>query len=313
MNPDIPSHDDSLFRVVTFYKFVLLADYADMRAPLLQFCREHRVKGTILLAAEGINGTIAAPSAAIEAVLERLREDPRLADLEHKESRIDAAPFYRMKVKLKKEIVTMGVCGLDPARKAGVRLNAHDWNRLISDPDVLLIDTRNHYEYEVGTFSGAVSPNTGSFTEFPEYVKKNLREHKERKIAMFCTGGIRCEKATAYLLSEGFREVYHLQGGILKYLEEIAPEENRWQGECFVFDGRVALNHELDQGTYELCYGCRMPVSAKDRTSPLYETGVSCPRCHDELTEQKRASLRERQYQVTLAAQRKQQHIGQTQ
>jgi len=296
--------------VTAFYKFVHLPDYRDLRSPLLETCRKNCIKGTVLLAEEGINGTIAGTRVDMDNVLRYLRQDARLADLEHKESFIDTMPFYRMKVKLKKEIVTMGVPAVDPKRRVGVRVDPRQWNALISDPEVLVIDTRNQYEYDIGTFRNAVSPRTSSFREFPAFVRDQLDPEKHAKIAMFCTGGIRCEKATSYLKGQGYAEVYHLRGGILKYLEEVRPEENLWQGECFVFDGRVAVDQKLERGSHEMCYACRMPLSPEDRNSTAYATGISCPHCHATLTEEKRARLQERQHQVELARLRNEQHIG---
>jgi len=296
--------------IAALYKFVHLKDYRELRAPLLDFCRTHSIKGTLLLAEEGINGTVAADRAATDALLKHLRADPRLADLEHKEAIAPAIPFYRMKVKLKKEIVTLGVPDIDPTSASGIRIDPQYWNELINDPEVLLIDTRNYYEYEIGTFTNAVSPGTDAFTEFPAWVNHYLDPNWNKKIAMFCTGGIRCEKASAYLLTQGFKEVYQLQGGILKYLEEVDPDENQWQGECFVFDGRVAVNKWLQPGIHEQCYSCRMPVSPEDRQSDKYEQGVSCPRCFDSQTDERHTRLRERQRQVELAQQRNYQHIG---
>ena len=298
------------FIVAALYKFVHLPDFRELRLPLLELCRNNSIKGTFLLAEEGINGTIAGTRNGIDMVLLYLKSDTRFFDLEHKEAYVDHMPFYRMKVKLKKEIVTMGIPEINPMHKAGRRVGAHEWNVLLTDPEVFIIDTRNHYEYEIGTFRNAVSPNTGSFSEFPEYVEKELNPEKHKKIAMFCTGGIRCEKATSYLLKQGFNEVYHLNGGILKYLEEVIPEENLWEGECFVFDGRVSVDKNLEKGTHEMCYSCRMPVSPEDRRSPKFEQGISCPHCFDALTDKKRASLHERQYQVRLAELRNDQHIG---
>jgi UPF0176 protein len=296
--------------VAALYKFAHLPDYRELRQPLLEQCIEQGIKGTFLLAKEGINGTVAGSRQAIDAILDYLKSDMRFADLEHKESLVEKMPFYRMKVKLKKEIVTMGQPEIDPRVRAGKRVDTEEWNTLLADPEVLVIDTRNQYEYEIGTFKNAASPNTTTFSEFPRFVEKTLAPQKHKKIAMFCTGGIRCEKATSYLLEQGFNEVYHLNGGILKYLEAVNPDENLWEGECFVFDGRVAVDKNLKKGTHEMCYSCRMPVSAEDRKSPEYEQGISCPRCFDTLTEEKRASLQERQYQVSLAESRNEQHIG---
>jgi UPF0176 protein len=296
--------------VAAVYKFVKLSDCAAMREPLLARCDALGITGTLLLAEEGINGTIAGTRSGIDQILAYLRSDPRLADLEHKESAADQPPFYRMKVKLKKEIVTMGVTGIDPTEQAGQYVKPEDWNALINDPDVLLIDTRNDYEVEVGTFKGALDPRITTFREFPEYVKKNIDPQRQPRVAMFCTGGIRCEKASAYMLQQGFSEVYHLQGGILKYLENVPAEQSLWQGECFVFDQRVAVGQGLAPGHYELCYGCSRPITAEEKTSPKYQAGISCPHCYDTLTPEKRAAATERQKQVILASARGEVHIG---
>ncbi len=296
--------------VAAVYKFVKLQDCALMREPLLAQCDALGITGTLLLATEGINGTIAGSRNGIDNILAYLRSDPRLADLEHKESTASQPPFYRMKVKLKNEIVTMGVPGIDPTERVGQYVKPEDWNALISNPDVLLIDTRNDYEVEVGTFKGALDPRITTFREFPEYVKNNIDPEKKPRIAMFCTGGIRCEKASAYMLQQGFPEVYHLQGGILKYLENIPEDESLWQGECFVFDQRVAVGQGLAPGHYELCYGCSRPITMDAKKSPKYQAGVCCPNCFDDLTPEKRTAALERQKQVTLSAQRGEAHIG---
>lgn len=296
--------------VAAVYKFVKLADCAALRTPLLAQCDALGITGTLLLAEEGINGTIAGTRSGIDNILAYLRSDPRLADLEHKESAADVPPFYRLKVKLKQEIVTMGVTGIDPTERVGRYVRPEDWNALISDPGVLLIDTRNDYEVEVGTFRGAVDPRITTFREFPDYVKNHLDPGKKPRVAMFCTGGIRCEKASAYMLQQGFPEVYHLQGGILKYLENVPVEQSLWEGECFVFDQRVAVGPGLAPGHYELCYGCSRPITAEQKASPKYQAGVSCPNCFDALTPEKRAAALERQKQVALAQQRGEKHIG---
>ena len=296
--------------VAAVYKFEKLSDCAALREPLLARCDALGITGTLLLAEEGINGTIAGTRSGIDQILAYLRSDPRLADLEHKESAADQPPFYRMKVKLKKEIVTMGVPGIDPTELAGHYVKPEDWNALINDPDVLLIDTRNDYEVEVGTFKGALDPRITTFREFPEYVKNNIDPQQKPRVAMFCTGGIRCEKASAYMLQQGFSEVYHLQGGILKYLENVPAEQSLWQGECFVFDQRVAVGQGLEPGHYELCYGCSRPITAEEKTSPKYQAGISCPHCYDTLTPEKRAAATERQKQVILASARGEVHIG---
>ncbi|OLP17154.1 hypothetical protein BST81_17540 [Leptolyngbya sp. 'hensonii'] len=265
--------------VATFYKFVRLPDYAEKREPLLAFCQQQGLRGTLLLAEEGINGTIAGSRAAVDAVLAFLRADPRLTDLYPRESTAEVLPFDRMKVRLKREIVTLGMPEVNPGDRAGTYVAPQDWNDLISDPEILVIDTRNGYEVGVGTFKGAIDPHLESFREFPAYVQRHLNPGQHRKVAMFCTGGIRCEKASAYMLSLGFPEVYHLQGGILHYLEEVPPEDSLWEGECFVFDQRVAVEHGLSQGTYDMCPACGHPLSEADRTSEQYEAGVSCPYC----------------------------------
>lgn len=296
--------------VCALYHFVALENYAELQQALLEVMKQNNVKGTLLLASEGVNGTIAGSRDGIDAVLAWLRSDPRLKDLNSKESYDDEIPFYRSKVKLKKEIVTMGIEGIDPNRKVGTHIKPKDWNALISDPDVILIDTRNDYEVEIGTFKYAVNPNTVTFREFPDYVKKNLDKDKNKKVAMFCTGGIRCEKSTAYLKEEGFDEVYHLEGGILKYLEEVPESESLWEGECFVFDNRVAVNHQLEKGGYDQCHACRLPITDEDKLSEKYEKGVSCPRCFHKKTEAQIASFKERQKQMDLAITRGEDHLG---
>ena len=302
------AHQDHV--VAALYRFVRLDDYADLREPLLRHCDEAGIKGTLLLAHEGINGTIAGPRAGIDSVIAWLRSDPRLAGLEWKESYHGDTPFHRMKVKLKREIVTMGVDDVDPTACVGRYATPEKWNVLLEDPDCLVIDTRNDYEVAIGTFAGAVNPQTESFREFPEWVRQNLDPKKHRKVAMFCTGGIRCEKSTSFLVSEGFDEVWHLQGGILKYLEEVPEEESHWQGECFVFDSRVAVDHQLKKGRYDQCYACRHPITEEDKASEYYRKGVSCPRCYEQLTSDQKSRFTERQKQVDLAAQRGVQHIG---
>ena len=296
--------------VAALYKFSQLADFQEIKPRLLEFCVDHEIYGTLLLAEEGINGTVAGTRADIDALLEFLKADPRFADLEHKESYTDEMPFVRIKVKLKKEIVTLGVPDINPNNSVGTYVAAEDWNALISDPDVVLIDTRNDYECDIGSFRGAIDPHTSTFREFPAYIKQHFNPAKHKKVAMFCTGGIRCEKASSFMLKQGFEQVYHLQGGILKYLETVPREESLWQGECFVFDQRVSVGHGLQVGEYDLCHGCCNPVSAEDRQSVMYVEGISCPRCFDALTEEKRARLIERQKQIELARKRGEQHIG---
>jgi len=306
------------FLTAALYKFVELPDHADLQAPLLELCKRHQVKGTLLLAGEGINGTIAGAPDDVHAVLDWLRSDARMADLEHKEAWADAEPFHRMKVRLKAEIVTMHVDGLQPARMAGTYVKPQDWNALICDPDVVLIDTRNDYEVTVGSFEGAHDPKTRSFSELPAWLESqsgpgqllDAGDGRKRRVAMFCTGGIRCEKSTALLRMRGFDEVYHLQGGILKYLETVAPEDSLWRGQCFVFDERVSVGHGLEPGGLTLCRSCRRPLEAQDMASPLYQEGVSCAACYASRDETKKRGLAERQRQVALAKTRGQLHIA---
>lgn len=295
--------------VAALYKFATLENFREMREPLLQVCLDAGIKGSLLLAHEGINGTIAGSRGGIDRVLAYLQADPRLRDVEHKESIDNTQPFLRMKVKLKKEIVTLGVDGIDPNRQVGTYVEPSDWNDIISDPEVLVLDTRNDYEVELGSFKGAINPNMETFRQFPDYVQR-FDPSRHKKVAMFCTGGIRCEKASAFMLKQGFAEVYHLKGGILKYLEEIPEQQSLWQGECFVFDNRVAVDHELKKGSYELCHACGWGVGAEEKLSPLYEEGVSCPRCHATLTEEQKARFRERRKQIELARARGEQHMG---
>lgn len=296
--------------VCALYKFVTLDDYTLIQPPLLALMLKHDVKGTLLLAQEGVNGTIAGSRSGINAILNYLQSDPRLAALSYKESYTDQPPFLRSHVKLKKEIVTMGVEGIDPKQVVGTYVKPTDWNDLISDPNVLLVDTRNDYEVQVGTFKNALNPKTDSFREFPGYVKQQLDPEKHNKVAMFCTGGIRCEKSTAFLKEQGFDEVYHLEGGILKYLEEVPAEESLWEGECFVFDERVTVNHQLQRGEYDQCNACRMPITEQDKLSEQYQHGVSCPHCFDKTSAQQKARFAEREKQMQLAQQRGEVHIG---
>ncbi len=296
--------------VAALYKFVSLPDYQELRQPLLDHCLAQGIKGTLLLASEGINGTVAGSRGAIDSLLSYLKADERLATLSHKESFHEELPFYRMKVKLKKEIVTMGVEGIDPRHVVGTYVKPQDWNALISDPDVVLVDTRNDYEVELGTFKGAENPKTDSFREFPEYVANSMDPGKQKKVAMFCTGGIRCEKSTAFMKEQGFEEVYHLEGGILQYLEDVPESESLWQGECYVFDNRVAVDHQLERGSYDLCHGCRLPITEADKDSEKYIEGVTCPRCFDSQTPDQRERFMERQRQMELAKARNEEHIG---
>ncbi len=298
-----------MYVVAALYKFVHLPDYVSLRDTLYNTMVAHQVKGTLLLAEEGINGTICGPRQGVDAVKAWLDADGRFEGMSYKESLSDELAFYRTKVKLKKEIVTMGVEGINPAHIVGTYVKGDDWNQLISDPDTIVIDTRNDYEVAIGTFKNAVNPNTTTFREFPQWAAENLDKTKHKKVAMFCTGGIRCEKSTAYLKEQGFDEVYHLDGGILKYLEEVPAENSLWQGECFVFDQRVAVKHGLEQGSYDQCYACRMPLSAEEMASAHYVKGLSCPHCYDKTTEEQKAAFAERQRQVELAKQRGEKHI----
>jgi UPF0176 protein len=299
-----------MFTIAALYKFVALPDYKELQPKILKACLDNNVQGTLLLAEEGINGTVAGSDEGIQTLLSFLKSDPRLAELSHKEAQNEEQPFYRMKVRLKKEIVTLGAPGTDPNKMVGAYIKPQDWNEVISDPDTILIDTRNDYEVAVGTFKGAINPKTQTFREFKQYVSENLDKDKHKKVAMYCTGGIRCEKSTSYLLREGFEEVYHLDGGILQYLEDVPEEESTWEGECFVFDQRVTVNHQLEKGSYDQCFACRYPITEEDKQSRLYEKGVSCPHCHDELTNTKRARFAERQKQIELAKKRGETHIG---
>lgn len=300
--------------VAALYKFTPFADHAALQGPLLDRCRAHGVKGTLLLAHEGINGTIAGSDAGIVAVLDHIRALPGCADLEVKFSRAPVMPFHRMKVRLKREIVTMGQPDIDPLASVGTYVAPADWNALIADPDTIVIDTRNDYEVAIGTFQRAIDPQTASFRDFPAWFRARrevlLGQGQTPKVAMFCTGGIRCEKSTAFLKAEGVEEVFHLKGGILKYLEEVPPEQSLWQGECFVFDQRVSVGHGLVLGSFALCHACRRPVSPEQQAAPEYEEGVSCPACFGERTEEQRAGYRERHRQEALAAARGAAHVG---
>lgn len=300
----------SSFTVAALYKFTALPDCADLRDQLQALCEQSEIYGTLLLAEEGINGTVAGPAESIAKLRAWFAADSRFDGLEYKESIHSSPPFLRLKVRLKPEIVTMGIPDTDPAAHNGTYVGAKEWNELIDDPETLVIDTRNDYEIEVGQFENAIAPNTKHFREFPDYVQNQLDPKKHRKIAMYCTGGIRCEKASHYMLKNGFEEVYHLKGGILQYLEDVPAEDNRWLGECFVFDERVAVDKNLQQGEYQLCRSCRQPLAPADREHEKYERGVSCAHCYDTLTERKKAGARERFKQMKLAAERGEKHLG---
>ena len=298
------------FVVAALYYFTKLDDFQALQKPLLNRMLALDVKGTLLLAHEGINGTVAGTQISIDELLNWIRSDARLAQVDAKFSFDESMPFYRTRVKLKKEIVTMGVEDIDPINSAGTYVKPEDWNALISDPEVVLVDTRNDYESAIGTFKNSIIPNTTSFREFPDYTTNQLSNFKQRKVAMFCTGGIRCEKSTAYLKQQGFDEVYHLQGGILKYLEKIPQSESLWEGECFVFDNRVSVNHALEKGNYDQCHACRLPITVEDKQSEKYQQGVSCPNCYNKKTNTERLRFMEREKQVQLANQRGETHIG---
>ena len=296
--------------VCALYKFVAIDDVPTLQNQLLNLLTAEEIKGTLLLAAEGINGTVAGTRAAIDKLQTWLTKDGRFAGMVFKESEAAEPPFLRTRVKLKNEIVTMGVGGIDPNQLVGTYVKPEDWNALISDPDVITIDTRNSYEVKIGTFEHARDPKTTSFREFPEYAAKELDPGRHRKVAMFCTGGIRCEKSTAYLKAQGFDEVYHLEGGILNYLETVDEKDSLWRGECFVFDERVTVDHQLHAGSYDQCHACRMPISDDDKASADYQPGVSCPHCINVKSDEDRERYRQRELQLNLARQRGEQHIG---
>lgn len=298
------------YTVAALYSFTRLDDIETLQSALLDVCAKNEILGTLLLAREGINGTIAGNRAGIDDVLAFLLRDGRFDGIDVKFSHAARAPFLRMKVRQKKEIVTLGVPGVDPTEDVGTYVSPQDWNDLISADDVVVIDTRNDYEVDIGTFKGAIDPKTESFSDFPAWFEQSGLKATNKRVAMFCTGGIRCEKSTAYLKSLGIEEVYHLKGGILKYLETIPPEDSLWEGECFVFDERVSLGHGLSQGHHELCRGCRRPVSETDRSSPHYVEGISCPQCHHTLSPAKRRRFSERKKQVALAEARHARHLG---
>ncbi|TKW66515.1 MAG: rhodanese-related sulfurtransferase [Paracoccus denitrificans] len=299
-----------MLTVAALYHFTPFPDPDAIKAPLAKLACSHGVKGTLLLAREGINGTIAGTRQGIDAVLAHIRALPGCEGLVWKESTATEMPFGRMKVRVKPEIVTMGQPDVDPLASVGHYVEPKDWNDLIASEDVAVIDTRNDYEVEIGTFDGAVDPGTRSFRDFPAWWQQNKHRFHNKRIAMFCTGGIRCEKSTNYLISQGVEDVYHLQGGILKYLEDVPEADSKWQGECFVFDQRVSLGHGLRSGSYDMCHACRRPLSAQDKTRPEFEEGVSCHRCLPEYSDADRTRFRERQHQVELAQARGTDHIG---
>ena len=303
-----------MYLTIAFYHFVNLDNIDQLQVFILKFCQKKNIKGTILLASEGINGTISGEQKKIQQFIEFIKEDlffkNKFKILEYKESWASKNPFYRMKVRLKKEIVALGVEGISPTKKVGKYVNPEEWNNLINDPNTIVIDTRNNYEVDIGTFKNSINPQTETFREFPSYVDKNLNNNKIKKVAMFCTGGIRCEKATSLMLEKGFKDVYHLKGGILKYLENIPKEESLWVGECFVFDQRVAITHGLNEGQYDQCYACRHPLSPNELKSKQYTKGISCPYCFNKLTQKKKTGVIERQKQIMLSKSKGENHIG---
>jgi len=314
-NMSAPEESSDNFVVAALYKFVHFADIRSLQPGLLDTCLKAGVRGTLLLANEGINGTIAGTRAGIDRVLDHIRGLAGCGDLEHKESFALTNPFYRMKVRLKKEIVTMGVENIDPNQIVGTYVEPENWNNLISDPDVIVIDTRNDYEVSIGTFKGAIDPKTTTFREFPNWFndQENLQasELKGKKIAMFCTGGIRCEKSTAFVKGLGIDDVFHLKGGILKYLETVPQETSLWDGECFVFDHRVSVKHDLELGSYDMCHACRNPIDDADKKSSHFVPGVSCPKCYATTDTSRKQRFQQRQKQIELAKSRGQQHLGQ--
>jgi len=298
------------YQVAALYKFTGMPDYVQLRPVLQDMCELLDMKGTLLLAKEGLNGTVAGSQPATSQLIKFLRADPRLADLDVKYSSAENMPFYRMKVRLKKEIVTMGVDGVDPNKTVGTYVDPADWNALITDPNTILIDTRNDYEVGIGTFKGAINPNTKTFREFPAWVEANRNAIDKPKVAMFCTGGIRCEKASSFMLENGFDDVYHLKGGILKYLETQAKSKSLWEGDCFVFDQRVAVGHGLQESDYDQCFACRRPITEDDKSKPEYSKGVSCHHCYEDMSGAQKSAFAERQKQINLARQRGEIHIG---
>lgn len=289
-----------VWTIATFYKFTSLPEAARLRSPLLQCCQQLGLCGTILLAPEGINATVAGTEMAILSLLQYLQQETAIGAISYQTTTSHQRPFERMKVKLKAEIVTLGCPEADPARQVGTYVAPQDWNRVITTPDTVLLDTRNDFEVKIGSFKGAINPQTRSFREFPDYVKTHLNPRRQPRVAMFCTGGIRCEKASAYLLSQGFETVYHLQGGILNYLQQVPETESLWTGECYVFDQRIAVDHTLTPGHYQMCLACGHPIHARDQQSPDYKPGIACPHCYTSLTPHRRARLQERQRQRQL-------------
>ena len=297
--------------VATFYQFAHLPDCLDWQKKLRTRCKKFNVLGTIILAEEGINATISSSVDGIEAIMDFIKEDPRFSNLTYRLSITPRQTFYRIRVAVRDEIVTLGDSSINPNEQVGKYVEPENWNDIITDPEITVIDTRNDYEIEIGSFKNAVDPDTQTFGQWDEYVEKKLSDHKEKKIAMFCTGGIRCEKASSHLIKKGFKEVYHLKGGILNYLEKIEPENSLWDGECFVFDHRVSVVHGLKDGNAKICFGCRWPLQEKDLESEKYEPGDCCPHCADKLDPVRRASLEERNRQIQIARNKKRDPLGQ--
>ena len=296
--------------IAALFQFVALDNPGALRQPLLQLCLDNKIKGTLILATEGINGTVAGTRYAITQLQKFLHADGRFDDLEYKESFDDCQPFLRMKVRIKREIVTLDIAGIDAVKHTGIEVHAEDWNTLITDPETVHIDTRNDYEVKIGTFQGAINPQTECFTEFPAWLEKNFGQDKSKPYAISCTGAIRCKKMSAYMVQNGYTNVHLLKGGILRYLEKIPQEQSLWQGECFVFDNRVAVTHNLAVGTYDQCYGCRAPLSVEDKQSPRYQEGIACHHCFDKKTAEDRQRYQERHNQVQRAKQHHRQHLG---
>ena len=297
--------------VATFYQFAQLPACWDWQKKLRTRCKKFNVLGTIILAEEGINATISSSVDGIAAIMDFIKEDPRFSNLTYRLSITPRQTFYRIRVAVRDEIVTLGDSSINPNEQVGKYVEPENWNDIITDPEITVIDTRNDYEIEIGSFKNAVDPDTQTFGQWDEYVEKKLSDQKEKKIAMFCTGGIRCEKASSHLIKKGFKEVYHLKGGILNYLEKIEPENSLWDGECFVFDHRVSVVHGLKDGNAKICFGCRWPLQEKDLESEKYEPGVCCPHCADKLDPVRRASLEERNRQIQIARKKKRDHLGQ--
>ena len=297
--------------ILTFYQFAEFPEFVDWKPKLTDLGKKHGILGTIILASEGINATISGSIKGVERFMSEIRKDARFSKMLSRECLSERTTFYRLRINLRKEIVTLGDPSISPSKKVGKHIEPEDWNDLLEDPDIILVDTRNDYEVALGSFEGAENPATQTFRQWPEFVEQNLKKQQKRKVAMFCTGGIRCEKASSHLLENGYNEVYHLKGGILNYLEKVQPDQSKWKGECFLFDHRVSVTHGLADGEAKLCFGCRWPLQEEDFTSPHYEEGVSCPRCSNSLNEEKKEKLRERHKQVELARERQTSHIGQ--